>query len=297
MMTEKRKSNQYQTLAIVLIAIGVVIMLMNLGVMTWFTTLRFLQLWPVVLIAVGVDIWTRGRYRFMVVLAALVVAVGLYFTGGGFLGTTRATTEQIEQGLESVSRASVTITSGVSELRVTGLNDSNNLISGKIDLAGGETASKEFAKNGDVATYELRSEWPQGRAVNVRNHLWDLALTTRVPLNLTIEAGVGRSTLDLRDMQLSGLEVNTGVGETTINLATGSYKANISTGVGATTIRLPTGVAARVELERGLGAVNVRGDFDKNEDVYTSPDYATAEERIDLQVQGGVGAITLQAGF
>lgn len=297
MITEKRKPNQNQTLAIVLIAIGIVIMLMNLGVMTWFTTLRFLQLWPVVLMAVGVDIWTRGRYRFMVVLAALVVAVGLYFTGGSFLGTTRATTEQIEQSLESATRATVTITSGVSELRVTGLNDSINLISGKIDLAGGERASKAFAKNGDAATYELRSEWPQGRAVNVRNHLWDLALTTRVPLNLTIEAGVGRSTLDLRDMQLSGLEVNTGVGETTINLATGSYKANISTGVGATTIRLPTGVAARVELERGLGAVNVRGDFDKNEDVYTSPDYATAEERIDLQVQGGVGAITLQAGF
>jgi Domain of unknown function (DUF5668) len=84
MTTEKRKSNQYPTLATVLIAIGAVIMLMNLGVMNWFMTLRFLQLWPVVLIAVGVDIFTRGRYRFMVVLAALVVAVGLYFTGGSF---------------------------------------------------------------------------------------------------------------------------------------------------------------------------------------------------------------------
>jgi Cell wall-active antibiotics response 4TMS YvqF len=297
MITEKRKPNQNQPLAIVLIGIGVVIMLMNLGVTNWFTTLRFLQLWPVALIAVGVDIFTRGRYRFMVVLAALVMVLGLYFTGGGFLGTTRVTTEQIEQSLESSSRATVTITSGVSELRVKGLNDSNSLITGKIDLAAGEQAIKQFSKNGDAATYELRSEWPRGRAMNVRNHVWDLALTTRVPLNLTIQAGVGRTTLDLRDMQLSSLDVNTGVGETTVNLATGNYKVNINTGVGTTTIRLPTDVAARVELERGLGAVNVRGDFDKNEDVYTSPDYATAENRIDLQVQGGVGAITIQAGF
>jgi Cell wall-active antibiotics response 4TMS YvqF len=185
----------------------------------------------------------------------------------------------------------------VSELRVTGLNEANNLITGKIDLAGGETASKAFNKKGDVATYQLHSEWPQGRAVNVRNHLWDLALTTRVPLNLTIKAGVGRSTLDLRELQLSGLEVSTGVGETTINLATGSYKVNISTGVGATTIRLPMGVAVKVELRRGLGAVNVRGDFDKDEDVYTSPNYAAATHRIDLQVQGGVGAIMIQSGF
>jgi Cell wall-active antibiotics response 4TMS YvqF/Domain of unknown function (DUF5668) len=297
MISEKRKSNQYQTLATVLIAIGIVIMLMNLGVMTWFTTLRFLQLWPVALIAVGVDIFTRGRYRFVVVLAALVVAAGLYFTGGSWLGTTRVTTEQIEQSLESSSRATVTIRSGVSELRVIGLNDSNSLITGKIDLAAGEQAIKRFNKNGDTASYELSSRWPQGRVMNVRNHLWNLALTTRVPLNLTVESGVGRTTLDLRDMQLSNLKVNTGVGETTVTLATGSYKVNVNTGVGATTIRLPTDVGARVELERGLGSVNVRGDFDKNEDVYTSPNYAAAENHIDLKVQGGVGAITLQAGF
>ncbi len=297
MIAEKGKRSQNQTLAIVLIAIGVVIVLMNVGALNWFTTLRFLQLWPVVLIAVGVDIWTRGRYRLMVVLVALLATVGLYFSSGSFLGTTRATTEQIEQGLESASRASVTITSGVSELRVTGLNDSSKLISGNIDLGAGERAVKRFNKNGDVATYELRSESPQGRMMNVRNHLWDLALTTRVPLDLTIETGVGRSTLDLRDVQLSNLVINTGVGETNLTLATGRYKADVSTGVGATTIRIPTGVAAKVELERGLGSVNVRGDFDKDEDVYTSPDYETSENRIDLNVQGGVGIITIQTGF
>jgi cytochrome c oxidase subunit IV len=51
MIAEKGKRSQNQTLAIVLIAIGVVIVLMNVGALTWFTTLRFLQLWPVVLIA------------------------------------------------------------------------------------------------------------------------------------------------------------------------------------------------------------------------------------------------------
>jgi hypothetical protein len=296
MMVEKRRPNQNQTLAIVLIAIGVVIVLMNAGILNWFTTLRVLQLWPVALIAIGVDLWTKGRYRFIVIVAALIAAVGLYVSGGSMLGTTRATTEQISQGLEFASRATVTITSGVSDLRVNGLDDSSNLISGKIDLAAGERAIKRFDKNGDVATYELRSE-SQGRMMNVRNHLWDLALTTRIPLDLKVETGVGRSTLDLRDVQLSDLIINTGVGETNLTLATGTYKADVSTGVGAMTIRLPDDVAAKVSLERGLGAVTVRGDFDKAEDVYTSPDYATADNRIDLQVQGGVGAITIQSGY
>ncbi len=174
------------------------------------------------------------------------------------------------------------------------MDDSNNLISGKVDLAGSERAIKRFDKNGDAASYELRSEWPPGRAANMRNRLWDLALTTHIPLNLTIEAGVGHSTLNLQDLQLSNLVINTGVGETNLSLATGTYKANVSTGVGATTIELPAGVATRIEIERGLGAVNIRGDFDKVEDVYTSRDYATAQKRIDLHVEGGVGTITVQ---
>ena len=291
-MIAEKKPNQNYTLAIVLIAIGVLIMLMNFGTLNWFTTLNVLQLWPLALIAVGIDIWTRGRYRLMVVLAALGVGVGLYFSGGSLL--TPVSSEQIQQSLESASRATVTITSGVSELRVKGMDDSNNLISGKVDLAGGERAIKRFDKNGDAASYELRSEWPPGRAANVRNHLWDLALTRRIPLNLTIESGVGRSTLDLHDLQLSNLVINTGVGETNLILATGTYKANVSTGVGAITIQLPAGVATRIEIERGLGAVNIRGDFDKDEDVYTSPDYATTKNRIDLRVEGGVGMITVQ---
>ena len=289
-MIAEKKPNQNYTLAIVLIAIGVLIMLMNFGTLNWFTTLNVLQLWPLALIAVGIDIWSHGRYRLMVVLAAL--GVGLYFSGGSLLAP--VSSEQIQQSLESANRATVMITSGVSELRVKGMDDSNNLISGKVDLAGGERAIQHFDKNGDAASYELRSEWPPGRAANMRNHLWDLALTLRIPLNLTIESGVGRSTLDLHDLQLSNLVINTGVGETNLILATGTYKANVSTGVGAITIQLPAGVATRIEIKRGLGAVNIRGDLDKNEDVYTSPDYATAQNRIDLRVEGGVGMITVQ---
>ncbi len=112
-MIAEKKPKQNYTLAIVLIAIGVLIMLLNFGTLNWFTTLNVLQLWPIVLIAVGIDIWTRGRYRLMVVLAALGVGVGLYFSGGSLL--TSVSSEQIQQSLESAIRATITITSVVSE--------------------------------------------------------------------------------------------------------------------------------------------------------------------------------------
>ena len=109
---------------------------------------------------------------------------------------------------------------------------------------------------------------------------------------------MGRSNLDLSDLQLTDLNIDTGVGETVLSLpGTGAYEASLSTGVGAATIRLPEGVAARVSVDRGVGSVNVKGDFLQQDDTYTSPDYATAAHKVDLEVSSGVGADTIQKGF
>jgi N-terminal domain of toast_rack, DUF2154 len=141
---------------------------------------------------------------FAIVLITLGVIMLVYFIGGGWFGSRAITTEQIEQGLEGSSRATVTISSSVSELRVTGLNDATNLIAGKIDLIAGEKATKQFKQSDDTATYELRSEWPNNR-ITQQSHLWDLGLSTRVPLDLTVQAGVGQTTLDLQATQLDSL--------------------------------------------------------------------------------------------
>jgi N-terminal domain of toast_rack, DUF2154 len=225
---------------------------------------------------------------FAIVLIALGVIMLVYFIGGGWFGSRTVTTEQIEQGLEGSSRATVTISSSVSELRVTGLNDANNLIAGKIDLIAGEKATKRFNQSGDTATYELRSEWPNNRMMQ-QSHLWDLGLSTRVPLDLTVQAGVGRTTLDLQATQLSSLNVITGVGTLDVTLSEqGRYAAKLETSVGTSTVTIPKGIAARIILKRGLGQVKVTGTFKQDGDTYVSPDYETAEGRVDLTIQGGV---------
>jgi hypothetical protein len=40
--------------------------------------------------------------------------------------------------------------------------------------------------------------------------------------------------------------------------------------------------------------VHVNGNFQRQGSYYTSPGYATAEERIELDVDGGIGSITIQ---
>ena len=231
---------------------------------------------------------------FAIVLIAIAFTLLLYFLSG-WLQPRTITSEQIEQGLQGSSRATINISSSVSEMRVTGLNDADTLIAGKVNLIAGEKAAKQFKQNGDTATYELRSEWP-GNKIPQQNHLWDLALNTRVPLNLTVRSGIGQTTLDLQAMQLERLNVTTDLGSLEVTLSKrGRYAATLETGVGESTVTIPSGVAARVRVNRGIGDVNIPDGFKRDGDTYVSPDFETAEHRVDLTIKGGVGTITVRA--
>jgi hypothetical protein len=70
--------------------------------------------------------------------------------------------------------------------------------------------------------------------------------------------------------------------------------ARIDTGVGDMTVTIPQGVAARIRVDRGLGSVDVSGNYSRRDDEYTSADFNTAENRVDLEVNGGIGRIVIR---
>ena len=74
----------------------------------------------------------------------------------------------------------------------------------------------------------------------------------------------------------------------------GRLEARVNGGIGQTTITIPAGVAARIEANTGIGQVHVNGNFERQDRYYVSPGYDTAEQRIDIAVDSGIGGITIQ---
>jgi predicted membrane protein len=65
--------------------------------------------------------------------------------------------------------------------------------------------------------------------------------------------------------------------------------------VGEIEVRVPRELALRLRADAGLGGVKVPDDLIKQGDNrYESPDYANATNRVDLKVDGGVGAIRVR---
>ncbi|HEV1993169.1 MAG TPA: toast rack family protein [Candidatus Acidoferrum sp.] len=124
---------------------------------------------------------------------------------------------------------------------------------------------------------------------------WDLRFGKEVPLDLNLNLGAGQGQLHLRDVPLTRLEVNMGVGQVDLDL-TGERKrdlqATIHGGIGQATIRLPKEVGVRVHAAGGIGSIDVSG-LSRDGDDYVNDAYGKSPVTITLDVQGGIGQITL----
>jgi len=126
---------------------------------------------------------------------------------------------------------------------------------------------------------------------------WDLQLSNKVPMDLAVHFGAGQARLDLGSMQLRGVELNMGVGQMDMDLrgkVRHSYNVTIHGGIGEATVRLPADAGIYAEARGGIGSINVRG-LRHEGDHWVSDAYDQAENKIRIDVHGGIGAIKLVA--
>lgn len=296
-----RERSRGAGLAILLIIVGVLILLGNFGWMSWDVLVRLAYLWPVLLVAIGVDMLTRRRYQLLVWGAAVVVGALLFAydvggVGGRVVwGTPAGELRTVSHSLGGARDADVTINPSVGTLRLSDVSAGDQLVQGTVRTGRGETLVDDFTHRGDTAVLRLTSDQRPG--INIGSggrRVWELQLTRSVPIALAVKTGVGSAHLDLQGAQLTSLQVEAGVGEVNATLPNaGDYRADFKAGVGALHITVPRAVAARVTVHSGLGAVHVNGTFDRSGDTYETPGYASATDRVALSVDGGLGQITI----
>jgi hypothetical protein len=133
------------------------------------------------------------------------------------------------------------------------------------------------------------------KLANVR-YEWDLRFNDDVPLDLRVKHGAGDNDLDLRGLTLTNLDVVVGTGNVTLDL-TGDwgrgFDARLRGGVGKATLRLPRDVGVRVRVQAGLGQLTALG-LRRADGAYVNDAYGSSDVTLDIQIQGGVGAIDLE---
>jgi hypothetical protein len=283
----------------ILILLGIVLLSNNLG-WTAISAWDLLRLWPILLIAGGLELLVGRRSALGSVL--VLVAMLVMLAGGLWLLTSANPTEPakgqvIGEALGEAKSAQVDIGFGVGTLLVGSMPESSKLIEGTAELHRGEQLEREFRLADDTAYVALRSRgnWSVPLFGWDGDKTWDLRLNRDVPTRLKISTGVGDVAADLRRMNLTGLELDTGVGRATVTLPErGDFEAKIDAGVGELVIKVPQGMEVAVFSSTGLGHVSVPSSYHRRGEGYVSSGYDGAQHRVDLTLEVGIGRIVIQ---
>ena len=123
-----------------------------------------------------------------------------------------------------------------------------------------------------------------------------MALAPGIPLSLDLQTGASESTLDLSGLDVPSLSVNTGASQCRVILPQrGETDVRIRAGATNVDVVVPKSVSARVRFQGGLASRRIDEErFPRTGSEYRSPDYDTAENRADIDIQGGAGSFTVR---
>ncbi|MBT3322520.1 MAG: hypothetical protein HN392_09580 [Anaerolineae bacterium] len=255
------------------IVAGALLLLDNLGILyvnVW------KLIWPTFIIAAG--IWTL-----------MVASKGT--------STEALEVEHVSVPLEGITQGKMTLSFGAGQVRVKGDADEGQLYNGSFG-GGVEYKSK---KDGDFTKITLMPDptdfvqtmmpWMWGARE------WSVNLSEEVVWQLHFEMGASDTRVDLTDLKVTDLEVDTGASNTKIILPANAGQTHVDLSGGAASIlfEIPEGVAARIQVDSGLAAINIdRERFPRVGNFYKSENYETAANKVDINADFGAGSLSIR---
>jgi Domain of unknown function (DUF5668) len=244
-----------ELIGIVLIAIGVVYLLGELGVMR----VAWSLIWPVVIIAVG---------------AVLVI---------GAIRPGRRAATSAEVPVEGSGRLELDLSVGAGRFRIGAGATPGRLV--EVSSTYDDIATR-IERVDDRAVVRLRQDmawWPDAWRGGAD---WTVRLAPGVPTMLTMNAGAGEFLVDLSALAVAGARFQIGAARTSLILPRprGTVEIRLTGGAAHFDVRVPPGVEYRLETSGGLTSVDGRTE---------SPGFGTATDRVLVRFSGGAASVRI----
>ncbi len=300
------------------IAVGLILLGNTLGIVPWGVWWNIATLWPLLLIAAGIDIIGRGTDNsWLRVLASLLVIGGLawgvfvmptnsgnWSPWGPFVVTPLSSSGNIEP-FDNTQAHDTTVSSGTARIGGVGtlkVTDGTDLVS-----ASGESPFEPVfdvstsGSKADVSVSMGNGNWvaPRDRA-NI-----EVKLDRSVEWDLVIDAGVSEIDADLSGLKLSSLEVKAGVSNGTVTLGgidvggSGGVPVKLDTGVSTVTLRIPEGEQVRLTLDKGFSNVQrpsglARAGESGGKEVYETSGITSGSRYWDITLDAGISNVRIE---
>jgi molybdopterin-binding protein len=248
----------------------------------------------VVLLGINLGVVDHRIWRYFWPL--VLVLLGVWFLLGPYLS--KGTLESVERSVPMMNdtEAEIHFNYGAGRMVIGSGAKPQELLSGS--FTGGITEElhrnngKAFLKINTPTDFIFPGVWPSGQhGLN-----WNVTLTNEIPLQLHIHSGACEARLDLTDLKVTDLNIETGASSTDVTLpqAAGFTRVVVKSGAAEVKLHVPQGVAAFIRESSGLSGINVDTNrFPQSGHTYQSADYSTAENKVEIFYEGGVGSVDI----
>ena len=283
----------------VLILIGVIALLINAGAVSADRLYRLGDLWPLILIVIGLEILARRGLPGPTGDVAAVLIV-LLAAGGAVayvaLGPNRGATQQVDfhDSIGSLDHASVEMDVGAASVTVTGSSSlEGDLYKAHITYSGQKPEVNLDRSNGTLTISQGNSGFSVFQA---RRFTLELQINSSVPWAISSNSGASTETYTLSNVPLKSMDINTGASRESITLGPPSGVVPITINGGALTVSLhrPAGTGSSVHVSGG--AVSLDFDGHQNHaigDLQQSAGSGTDAYRVEIS--GGACTVTMDA--
>ncbi|MCX6081250.1 MAG: DUF5668 domain-containing protein [Chloroflexi bacterium] len=253
--------------------------------------------WGLILIVLGVLFYLRtiGLIKdvFEWFWPVALILLGIWVLVGRFAPSLAGSGETFSVDLQGAARLDLEVDQGAGALSISGGAPAGVAISGNkaaaLDLNSQLTGESLGVKLEAGPTF-LPFLGPDGGE-------WRFQLTQEVPVAIKLEAGASSLDLDLTDVKLTFLGVETGASSLRLKLPVNAGKSlvNIEAGAASIDMSVPEGVGARIRIEQGASSLDIdQKRFPKVTDLdglFQSADYDSAVNRVEVNLEGGASTV------
>jgi cell wall-active antibiotic response 4TMS protein YvqF len=283
-----------------LILVGVIAFLVNTGVLSGDKLYGLLNLWPLILIVIGLELIVRrsvqGRTGELAAwLIVLVAAVGALAYVAVAPNAAATQTLDVSDSAGNLSQASAEIDVGAATINVSGSSSlGGDLYHAHIEYSGPQPDVSLNHQTGELRISQSNQNFA---FFGYQHFVLNLELTSSVSWAISTNSGAATDTLNLADVQVRSIEVNTGASREEITLGGPSGIVPVTINGGALTVHVhrPSGTAASVSVSGG--AVSLDADGRQSHSIgnaaYDSPGFGSATDGYRIEVNGGACTVSL----
>jgi hypothetical protein len=305
---------------IVLIMIGAVILLHNYGYVDVHWS-NFIYLWPVFIVIGGINLifaHNRSAWATILKLAVIIAGFGLIVFGnfGNKAGFWPVYSYHYDGGNDdndddsdssknvvkvegnSVFNEPYTAAAKVARLNISGggtiynLSDTTNqLFNANTQEFTGKYEFKHRVEDSVyVLDFNMKNSHHNGWHGNDKTNSATFKLNPNPEWDINVETGATKLNFDLTKFKIKSFKISGGAASFDVKLGQPLAVTNVvvETGVSEVTINIPQNAACRVTTDSGLSSNNFEGFTKKENNVYETPDFGAAKNKLYIHMSGGV---------